>query len=1050
MNLIKAILPICFFIGLSTTLKADAGGGFITDIAAYQGKASSTSEALAGATAINISVGTGLGGSYTNNFTKDGFNAASYADAETNRDFIQFEIKAAAGKVIEITEIQLKYSRSSDGPTHIALRSSKDSYAADIFSDGSVSTSAAAHAVQLSNGHQIYVADGDDITFRIYGWGASSSTGTFSIDSTLDLSLVTFLSLADVGIIVKGSVYDTGNSNVGFISTLEQAFETNTSTIVMYDVAMTEFEGDEVILSVAATNLNSESGDYSLVTNSLTFNGNDTQKVVLQINHDADYDDEGLRLNLTESTTTGITINSDSLQILIYDDDSPPHGLQVSATNTAETIDFDNTKTYVNQGAYQGLGLASSPSNGQLNSLTWSVGTINSQITIQGGSYTTGDFAHGIDDGAVSDEGLYAFEVEHGNYAFGVQPASTTFNPGNILLAVQNKTGGTVNTLRVIYEMWVFNDQDKSATWDLQLFDNAYNSTSVNDLSFLSTATADGSPEWKKYLFVADVSLTVADDEYFRFYWTSSDAGGSGGMDQFALDNITVIMNPTGNYSIASGEYEGLYISATTCDISSGNVTINDKIHNTGTINIESGASLVQTSSSNTNSGGGTYNIKRTLTGVSDTSYNYWSSPVTSTTMNTVFPNSNSSHFYYYDATKNIDKDLSWRSQNGASTMTPGVGYITTPATGSNNATVTHTFNGTINNGTINGSVSYFGTVNDGDNDWNLMGNPYPSSIDFEKWATTNSNMNTTMYLWFSDSGYFSYTAGSGGNPAYITRYVASCQSFFVTQKSSPNTIQFLNDHRAEENSARFYKNDLADMSRFWLGAHHESGIYSELLIAFNDEAAWGYEDFDGTLLEGSDLVEIGTKVGTEILETSAIPNLQPNEVRVIPIVFITFDSANFTFKMDSLQNIPAHLKLYLKDNHLDSIIDIKTKEYQFSTYHIGYDRNRFELILDTRWDQVEDSNDPFSIGGASPTNDQNVSVHEVTANEFNLKNQPESWLLTCSSTDHSSTWNLFDISGKVLGQYQMQSGILNIPKYHLTEGIYLISNGTNSFKLVR
>src|SRR6188768_664707 len=87
-------------------------------------------------------------------------------------------------------------------------------------------------------------------------------------------------------------------------------------------------------------------------------------------------------------------------------------GLELTTANTIYTIDFNNTVTGVNNGAFAGVGIVSSPSPGQLNSNAWSYGTYGFGVGATfGGSTTSGK---GLSTGNVSAVGFYSFETTPG------------------------------------------------------------------------------------------------------------------------------------------------------------------------------------------------------------------------------------------------------------------------------------------------------------------------------------------------------------------------------------------------------------------------------------------------------------------------------------------------------------------------------------------------------------------------------------------------------------------------------------------------------------
>src|SRR5690606_22203142 len=139
--------------------------------------------------------------------------------------------------------------------------------------------------------------------------------------------------------------------------------------------------------------------------------------------------------------------------------------------------------------------------------------------------------------------------------------------------------------------------------------------------------------------------------------------------------------------------------------------------------------------------------------------YTYWSSPVNGTTIAQAFASSHPSRRYLYNAENyldvlaedgntgvyapghdDIDDDGNdWQLQNGSHVLMPGVGYATTHSSSGFVAgnSYPYSFVGPFNTGTITTPIYYNG--DNGDNDWNFIGNPYPSAIDVDVFFTENA-----------------------------------------------------------------------------------------------------------------------------------------------------------------------------------------------------------------------------------------------------------------------------------------------------------------------
>ena len=112
---------------------------------------------------------------------------------------------------------------------------------------------------------------------------------------------------------------------VGFDSATSTENETNsTFTSSNIPVTLSNYGGSQVDLSVTVTGGSAEMTDYTLNTSSLSFTGNGTQNITLDIIPDADFNDETVEITLTETTSTGATISPAIHTLTIVDDETAP------------------------------------------------------------------------------------------------------------------------------------------------------------------------------------------------------------------------------------------------------------------------------------------------------------------------------------------------------------------------------------------------------------------------------------------------------------------------------------------------------------------------------------------------------------------------------------------------------------------------------------------------------------------------------------------------------------------------------------------------------
>lgn len=240
---------------------------------------------------------------------------------------------------------------------------------------------------------------------------------------------------------------------------------------------------------------------------------------------------------------------------------------------SAQTIDFDNTVTGVNNGTFSGSGFTSSPSSGQLDSDgIIAIGTGGGVLTF-GGTQTSSFFARGTSDGGVNSGGIYAFDISNGgpqNYALGVQPSSSSFTEGSFVIKLENTTGDGVQ-YTVDYNLYEYNDGDYSSRIK---FSYSFDGTNFTELTNISHETAQNklnSPNWIQVSKSTVIPVVVINNQDVYIKWTIDDVSGSGKRDEIGIDDIVVTPAHVSNTSIISAGGE----SASLSSINNSNVITN-------------------------------------------------------------------------------------------------------------------------------------------------------------------------------------------------------------------------------------------------------------------------------------------------------------------------------------------------------------------------------------------------------------------------------------------------------------------------------------------
>ena len=234
------------------------------------------------------------------------------------------------------------------------------------------------------------------------------------------------------------------------------------------------------------------------------------------------------------------------------------YGPEVGVAGAFRWLDF---------AAYAGAGLVPAPTCGQVSSNSFLVQGLSDGATTFGGSFTTGDYARGVNAGTAATAGLYAFEVGPSDRAFGVTPAGTDFTPGDITIAVRNDGTAPLRDLQVGYVIQVLNSQARANSFNFSSSTDGSTFTPVASLDYTSPELADIPAAWTSVprgTALTGVDVAVGGSLYLR--WSGDDVSGAGSRDRFGLDDLVLrpVFAACGDGVIDTGE---------SCDDGSANGT---------------------------------------------------------------------------------------------------------------------------------------------------------------------------------------------------------------------------------------------------------------------------------------------------------------------------------------------------------------------------------------------------------------------------------------------------------------------------------------------
>ncbi len=419
------------------------------------------------------------------------------------------------------------------------------------------------------------------------------------------------------------------------------------------------------------------------------------------------------------------------------------------------------------------------------------------------------------------------------------------------------------------------------------------------------------------------------------------------------VDNVTTTIS--GNYN-AITDLKACALNITNnaqVTISSGNNLIVKgavNVETTANLILENNANLIQIDNiPNT----GSIVVKRSTSALKRLDYVNWSSPVFGAqTLKQFSPLTLTNRFYNFSTPANVYTAVTNPLTN---TFTTGKGYlIRMPDNHPTAPTIfSGQFTGTPNNGTLDVNIIYAGL----NNSFNLVGNPYPSTINASDFLTSNSTtINGVLYFWrktnaAAGTAYATYSLGGATttSPTSPTPngIIQVGQGFLVEAKNvTIPKITFSNALRIGNNFNQFFRQESSIFGdKIWLNLTNSSDAFSQILVGFDENATNNADaNYDAKGISDSPLA-FGSFINSEVfvIQNRAIPF---QSAAIFPLHFKTDVSSNYAIAIDHVEGLFAgDQNIYLKDNLTQTITNLKSNSYNFYA-QAGIFNSRFELVF--------------------------------------------------------------------------------------------------------
>lgn len=489
-------------------------------------------------------------------------------------------------------------------------------------------------------------------------------------------------------------------------------------------------------------------------------------------------------------------------------------------------------------------------------------------------------------------------------------------------------------------------------------------------------------------------------------------------------------------------------------------LTVNDEVINRVLDNpetrliVENDANLVQNTDAAVNIGQATVHRNSSL---KKEDYTYWASPVANQNLKTFSTGTPSARFYTYneadDLFYHVPPGTNVFGNNREGTFESAAKGYAIMAYDSYSPTVPSVFPGAFkgkpNNGVITFPLAYRG-VSGG---YNLVGNPYPSNINFTTFATDNSSaIESVAYFWtninpnremqgsaYPTGGLFNNYAMLnliGGIPAGFaitsntnntiksatpTNIIKVGQGFIVRAIGSGKILTFKNAERSVSSSSNFFnkgiksKNQASD-DRYWIHLTTPLGVVSTALVGYKEGATNQFDkNYDAELLVlGADALftilddlQLGIQGRKGPLVTDDVIPLGTNHYAAGTYI-ISLGDREGIFENDQ--------SIYLRDKETGLETDLSQNDYIF-TAKKGLTEQRFELAYQRR-----------IVLGTGESTKENLVIYK-DGGDYVLK----------SASKRISELEMYDASGRLMYKSKPNNYKTVVPAENLAQGVYVL-----------
>lgn len=282
-------------------------------------------------------------------------------------------------------------------------------------------------------------------------------------------------------------------------------------------------------------------------------------------------------------------------------------------------------------------------------------------------------------------------------------------------------------------------------------------------------------------------------------------------------------------------------------------------------------------------------------------------------------------------------------------------------------------YSGNINSGSFTINLDYDNTTGVAANQgWNLIGNPYPSQIDWDL-VTKTSGVNSHYYLINPTSkNYLSANTG----------IIAIGQGFFVQVNASGQSVSFEENDKTSSNGTAYFKTATNPIT---IKMHLDSVQNDVAKIFFVTGASKNYLFTEDAIKLNNAVYNLSIVTPNNIdVQNSYVPHLGNTGTDTFELKVTSTTNTSYYLSFDNFAQIPSGKAILLLDKQNNSITNLRLNgNYQFAINNSQSSSfgNRFLLIITDQHNSLPLKLTQFSGASKGLTNE----LTWVTVSEKNI-----------------------------------------------------------------